>query len=104
MAEKIFAKGIYFSQRVGAPVYVKGSLSIKVSEAISFLEQHVNGSGYVNIDVKESKGGKLYCELNTYVAKSKTPRNEVEDNQAKLNDMDTIEYPEEDINPDEIPF
>lgn len=103
--DKIFPKGMYVENpREGAPDFVKGSLSIKIAEAIPFLEMHQNNCGYVRLDLKESISGKLYLELNTWQPKKDAPVNEVEDNQAKLNNMDTVEYPEEDINPDEIPF
>lgn len=101
--EKIFPKGMYLkAPNEGAPEYVKGSLQIKVVELIPFLEQHQNNAGYVNLDLKESKMGlKLYLELNTWQPK---PKNDVEENQEKLNNLDQIEYPVEDINPDQIPF
>ena len=99
--EKIFADGIYFEKREGAPSFVIGSLSMKVAEVVPFLQMHEKKSGYVNVDIKQSQGGKYYCELNVWQPK---PVNEVEENQAKLNNMDTVEYPTEDINPDEIHF
>lgn len=82
--DKIFADGFRFEKpREGSPEFVKGRISVKVPEAIAFLEQHQNNGGWVNIDLKKSQGGKLYLELNTWTPK-KTD--------------------EEDINPDEIPF
>lgn len=68
--EKIFADGFRFEKpREGSPEFVKGRLSIKVPEAISFLEKHQNNGGWVNIDLKKSAGGKLYLELNTWQPK-----------------------------------
>lgn len=109
--EKIFANGMYFDKKEGSPVYVIGSLALKVSEVIPFLQLHEKVSGYVNIDIKQAKGGKYYCELNTWVPKESSVTEE-EDNQARLNnldtantgDTDTLEYPEEDINNEDIPF
>lgn len=67
MAEKIFADGFKFEKpRDGAPEFVKGRLSIKVPEAIAFLEMHQSNAGWVNIDLKKSAGGKLYLELDTW--------------------------------------
>jgi hypothetical protein len=58
--EKIFAKGmIYKAPHERAHDYVKGSISIKVEEFIPFLEDHAKPDGWVNLSVKESKGGKL---------------------------------------------
>ncbi len=67
MADKIFADGIRFEKpREGAPEFVKGKLSFKVEEAVAFLKGNVNDKGWVNLDLKKSKEGKLYLELNTY--------------------------------------
>lgn len=63
---KIFANGLMFKRpRENAPEFVKGSLSIKIDEFITFLKQHEK-KGWVNLDLKESKGLKLYFELNTW--------------------------------------
>jgi hypothetical protein len=65
--EKIFADGLVFkAPRENAPEFVKGSLSFKVEEFKKFLDAHVSNAGWVNVDIKLSQGGKLYCELNTY--------------------------------------
>ena len=95
--EKQFAKGIYFEKpRDGAPDFVKGKLSFKVADAIAFLQAHENNAGYVNCDVKESREGKMYVELNTW---QKGERPAVAEPQE-----DAIDYPAEEINPDDIPF
>lgn len=66
MADKIFADGFRFDKpREGAPTFVKGRLSIKSPEAISFIKKYAQG-GWVNLDLKLSQGGKLYLELNTF--------------------------------------
>lgn len=101
--EKIFADGIFFQKRDGAPSFIVGSLSLKVAELIPFLQKHELNSGYVNIDIKQSQKGGYYCELNTWKP-TKEPVKEETKNQSELNNMDTIEYPEEEINPDDIPF
>lgn len=97
MAEKIFAKGAFLKDpRDGAPDFVIGTLGIKVAEFKDFLDEHVKANGYVDFDLLRGQNGKPYMALNTY--KSEKP--EV----AKEKTADTIEYPEEDINPDDIPF
>ena len=64
--EKIFADGMRFNlPRPKAPEYVKGSISIKVDNFINFLQTHAK-NGWVNLDLKESKKGVLYLELNTW--------------------------------------
>jgi hypothetical protein len=70
MADKIFADGFRFERpREGAPEFVKGKLSIKVPEAVAFLQLHQTNAGWVNLDLKKSKKGTLYLELNTFSPK-----------------------------------
>lgn len=70
MADKIFVDGFRFERpREGSPEFVKGKLSIKVPEAIAFLTLHQTNAGWVNIDLKKSKKGTLYLELNTFSPK-----------------------------------
>ena len=66
--EKIFADGFSFKRREGATSFVIGRQSIKVDEAIAFLKANVK-NGWVNLDIKQSKGGSYYCELDTWEAK-----------------------------------
>lgn len=55
-----------------APDYVKASISIKVADLGVWLrEKHKAGEEWVNIDVKESKGGKWYAAVSTYKPKAK---------------------------------
>lgn len=65
--ETIFLDGFMFKRpREGAPSFVKGALSIKVDEAIAFLQKH-NNNGWVNADLLTSKdNSKLYFKLNTW--------------------------------------
>jgi len=56
MADKVLAKGFFGkAPRSSAPSFVKGSVSVKVDEAIAFLKENVNDKGYVNIDFLENK-------------------------------------------------
>jgi len=71
--EKIFCDGMIFKRpREGAPDFVKGAISVKVDEFKRFLDLH-NSEGWVNLDLKVSKGGKLYLELNTWKKQSTEP-------------------------------
>jgi len=68
--ETTLAAGMFFDRpREGAPEFVKGRMSIKVSDALPFLEVNKNEAGYVNLDLLTSKAGKLYLKLNTYKPK-----------------------------------
>ena len=69
--EAIFPNGIIFKKpRDGAPDFVRGHLSFKVDEACAFLQEHVN-NGWVNVDIKKSKEGKTYLQLNTWKPEKK---------------------------------
>ena len=68
--EKVFADGFIFKRKENAPEFVVGSQSINVNDAIAFLQANQK-NGWVNIDVKRSKSGSYYMELDTYVPKSK---------------------------------
>jgi hypothetical protein len=95
--EKVFASGLIFKEpHENAPAFVKGSLSVKVADFTAFLQANETNSGWVNIDIKESQGGKLYCELNTYIPKAP--------NMEPQEEVPTIEYPQEEFNPDDVPF
>jgi len=47
-----------------APDFVKASLSIKRVELIVWL--HDRTEDWINVDVKESKSGKWYCQIQTW--------------------------------------
>jgi hypothetical protein len=66
--EKIFADGFVFKRNEKAPDFVVGSISVKVEEATAFLKQHAK-NGWVNLQVKNSQGGKYYIELDTFEPK-----------------------------------
>lgn len=70
--EHIWADGFKFEKpREGAPDFVKGRLSIKVPEAVAFLQKHQNNGGWVNLDLKKGASGVLYLELNTWQPEKK---------------------------------
>jgi hypothetical protein len=93
--DKIFADGLIFKlPREGAPDFVKGSLSIRVDEFVAWIGKTVtpDNNGWLNIDLKVSKGGKAYAELNTYKKLGMTDK------------PASLEYPQDDINPEDTPF
>jgi hypothetical protein len=50
-----------------APDFVKASISIKVADLGPFLREKFKAQEeWINIDVKESKGGKWYAAVSTY--------------------------------------
>ena len=69
MSEKIFCDGFNFERRENAPDFIVGQLSLKANLAIPLIEQHKNERGFVNIDIKLSRSGKYYAELNQWTPK-----------------------------------
>jgi len=63
MSEKVFIEGMIVKD--AKPDFVKCRISIKVDDFGAFMLKHEK-DGWVNIDVKESKKGKLYAELDTW--------------------------------------
>ena len=66
--DKIFANGFSFKRNANSPDFVIGKQSIKVDEAVAFLQANQK-NGWVNLDVKQAKGGNYYMELDTWEAK-----------------------------------
>ena len=74
--DKTFADGFLFKRRENAPDFVIGNISVKVEEAVAFLNTH-SKNGWVNLNVLNSQAGKPYVELDTFVPKSKGAEVEV---------------------------
>lgn len=65
MSDIEFPKGLMVkAPRTGAPDFVKMSISIKVAELQEWLS--TKQTEWVNLDVKESKEGKLYAAVNNW--------------------------------------
>ncbi len=67
--EKIFAEGIIFKRNENAPDFVIGSMSVKIEEAVPFLQANAK-NGWTNLQVKKSQNGKFYIELDTFEPKA----------------------------------
>jgi hypothetical protein len=67
MAEdKIFPDGFIMKPpRETAPEWVLGSISVKVDEFKQWLDDNEK-RGWVNLNMKRSQAGKMYCELDTW--------------------------------------
>lgn len=67
MSEKKFVSGFYVNApRDKAPDFVKAGVGIKPSDFIEWLKQQETNNGFVNFDIKESKDGRWYAEVNTW--------------------------------------
>ena len=65
MADKIFVKGLYAKELGNAPDFIKARFSVKVKDFYEFMKANEK-NGWLNIDIKESKDGKMYAELDTW--------------------------------------
>jgi len=60
-----FAEGVYFKAPAeNAPDFVFGKISLRRQQVIDWLSG-LDGE-WVNLDVKESKGGKIYCAVDNW--------------------------------------
>ena len=71
--EKIFANGFSFKRNDKAPDFVIGRLSIKVGDAVEFLGMHER-DGWVGLDIKMSKKGTYYVELDQFIPGNPNPQ------------------------------
>ena len=72
-----------------APDFVKAQISIKVADLGMWLrEKHKAGDEWVNVDVKESKGGKWYAAVSTFKPKEPAaqPAKQAKGSMADLDD------------------
>ena len=69
--KKEFPKGIYFSEaRDSAPDFIKGHISLN-QEIVEYYNSKKNAKGYVNLDIKQSKAGKMYLDFNDWTPDDK---------------------------------
>lgn len=71
--EKILPKGIrFFQKHEKAPEFVLGTLIISLNELVQFCKDNpsllseYNGQKQLKLQVKKSKGGNLYADIDTY--------------------------------------
>lgn len=64
MSDIKFPTGLFFSRKPKTPDFVIGKISVHVEDFIKFLK--AEGTEYVNMDIKISKGGKYYVEVDTW--------------------------------------
>jgi hypothetical protein len=72
--EITFANGFIFKRNEQAPDWAIGKVSIKVSEFKAFLDEHADGD-WLNLEVKKSKSGKYYAQLDTWKPEKKAFEN-----------------------------
>lgn len=90
--------------REGAPEFVKGSISIKREELIQWLSNKQDE--WINLDIKESRGGKWYAQINTWKPEGEKKSNASPED-ASLDASAASSkpaYPKEEIDVNDIPF
>ena len=98
--EKEFAEGLYINE--SDKDFIKLRIGINKEEfAEWFREKYKNkDEDYINIDVKESKGGKLYAEVNNW--KPKDNMTQIREEPQELTSLG--ESVQDKIPDDDIPF
>jgi len=84
--DKVFADGIIFKRNDNAPAWAVGKLSVKVEEAISFLQAN-SKKGWVNLNINQGQSGKYYIELDTWEATGK-PSFKIAEQSININSTD----------------
>ena len=94
--ENKFIQGLFTSRRDNSPEFVKANLSFRTEQFIKWLKANTNDKGYCNVDILESKEGKLYAKLNDWKPSEKFVKNED-------GSLETEEV-EDELNIQNIPF
>ncbi len=63
--DKIFPNGLIFKQKAGRPDFIVGSLAINCKDFTATMKDN-HKSGWLNIDLKISKDGNPYAEVDTW--------------------------------------
>ena len=94
-SEKVFADGIFFNDpHEKAPEFIIGSISFSKARFLTWLDnQAPDEKDYVKLDVKRSKEGKIYCELNTYTPNRVTTQPRPQNEQAREDDVRIEDVP-----------
>lgn len=80
--ENNFIKGLFVNRPSDkAPSFVKAKISISADTFPQFLKDNVNGKGYMNFDILESKDGKYYAKLDSFEPK------QVEERELKIENI-----------------
>lgn len=103
MSDIEFPQGMMWKEpRQGAPDYVRGSVSIKREELIEWLS---NRDGeWVNLDLKESKGGKVYFSVNDWKPEQRGGSSGSRGGAPQRQRPQQPAPPMEDFSDDDIPF
>ena len=103
--ERVFAEGFSFRKpNPEAPEYVVGRLSIKVDDAIAFINKNKNANGWINLSIMIGRSGNPYLELDTYEPKKDDGEpTEVKPKSKPAPQREVIDIEDEDDS-EELPF
>jgi len=92
MSDNKFVDGLIVKPpRDGAPSFVKATISIKRKELCDWLL--AQQGEWINLDVKESKGGKWYASVNEWKRDEATPKKEMPAPASDFVDDDVSDLP-----------
>lgn len=88
MADDIeFVNGLIVkAPHANAPDFVKAAISIKVADLTEWLSDR--NEEWINVDVKESRGGRWYASVSNFKPKDKSEKTEKTD----TDDLDSIPF------------
>jgi hypothetical protein len=101
MSENKFPKGLYFNKHEKAPDFVLGQISIAVDQFIDYLQQNYQPTDKARFQVKRSKEGKIYCEVDTWQPNGERsepkqqapqPQSQYQPQQMQLTDDDDLPF------------
>ena len=95
--EKIFADGMIVKRNENAPDFVLANVSFKCQDFHNFMKQH-NKAGWLNVQIKRAKSGKLYADLDTFTPSKK------EEYDTGMKQAKAAAEPEPEDFGDQIPF
>ncbi|MFW5903095.1 MAG: hypothetical protein ACOCTT_04355 [archaeon] len=96
MSNNNFVDGIWIKEADKAPDFVKYSLLVDVKQFVECMKKHMDTQGKVKIDIKESKKGNHYMQVNDFDGGNSEPEHEGES-------IPTVED-EDDLDVGDIPF
>lgn len=111
--EKHFADGMMWQDpHEKAPNFIKGKICINVKKFTAWLEtkkEFVSEKGWLNIQLKESRNGTMYFELDTYKPTPKADTGEVPTEQLPnfnemVDEVTGTSYTDDDGTVKNIPF
>jgi len=92
-----FAEGVFAKKpHEKAPDFIKANISIKKDEFFNWCKTHEGN--WVNLDIKESKGGKWYAQVNDWKPEEKQSL------APEWEDKPANQHPDDDADPSQIPF